>query len=235
MKSNIKILIFCVAVLATITPAIESLKAQALYIVKNPKKYLEEVEIDSSWEMIEIKSLIPAIVYDLRYATDNNFTREQLYKSGNKTFLRRPVAYALQNVEKELNSIGYGLKIFDAYRPYAATKKIWELVGDERFAADPKKGSNHNRGLAVDVSLIDLKTKEELDMGSSFDSFSDTSHTSFIQLSKKALKNRFLLKAAMIRHGFHILETEWWHFSFENDRNYSILDLTFKELGRLND
>lgn len=235
MKSTIKILIFCGAVLATITPALQSLKAQELFIVKKQKKYLEEVSNDSSQQMMEVKSLIPTIVYDLRYATENNFTREQLYKSGDKTFLRKPVANALLNVEKELNSIGYGLKIFDAYRPYTATKKIWDLVRDERFAADPKKGSNHNRGLAVDVTLIDLKTKEDLDMGSSFDSFSDTSHTSFIQLPKKALKNRFLLKGAMIKHGFHIFETEWWHFSWENDRNYSILDLSFRELGKLNE
>jgi D-alanyl-D-alanine dipeptidase len=112
---------------------------------------------------------------------------------------------------------------------------MWKLIGDERFAANPKKGSNHNRGLAVDVTLIELKTGKELDMGTGFDSFTDTAHTSFINIPKHTLKNRFLLKEVMIKHGFHILETEWWHFTWENDRNYSVLDLSFKELAKLTD
>lgn len=233
MRSIFKILIFCFGVVTTITPAWQKLHAQELIIVKKPKNYQEEIGKDSAQQMIEVKSFIPTIVYDLRYSTNNNFTKEQLYKNGDKTFLRKPVVGALAEVQKELNPIGYGLKIFDAYRPYKVTEKIWRLVGDERFAADPKKGSNHNRGLAVDVTLIDLKTGKELNMGSAFDSFSDTSHTSFIQLPKQALKNRFLLKEVMIKHGFHIFETEWWHFSWENDRNYSVLDLSFKELTKL--
>lgn len=235
MRSIFKILIFYFGVLAIITPACKPLCAQDLLIVKKPKKYQEEVSKDSSQQMIEVKTAIPTIVYDLRYSTANNFTKEQLYKDGNKTFLRRPVIEALAEVQKELSSIGYGLKIFDAYRPYKVTEKIWSLVGDERFAADPKKGSNHNRGIAVDITLIDLKTGKELEMGTGFDSFSDTAHTSFIHLPKKALRNRFLLKEVMIKHGFHIFETEWWHFSWENDRNYSVLDLSFKELAKLSD
>ena len=235
MRSMFKILIFCFGVLTTITPAGQNLYAQELLIVKKPKKYQEEVSKDSSQLMIEVKSAIPTIVYDLRYSTTNNFTKEQLYKDGNKTFLRKPVVEALTDIQRELNSIGYGLKIFDAYRPYKATEKIWRIVGDERFAADPKKGSNHNRGLAVDVTIIELTTGKELDMGTAFDSFSDTSHTSFINIPKQTLRNRFLLKEVMIRHGFHILETEWWHFSWENNRNYSVLDLSFKELTNLSD
>lgn len=233
MTSTLKILIFCFGVLATITPSFQSICAQALFIVKKPKNYLEEVKRDSNLSMIEVKSLIPTIVYDLRYSTNNNFTKEQLYKEGKKTYLRKPVAGALANVQQELKVLGYGLKIFDAYRPYKVTEKIWSLVGDERFAADPKKGSNHNRGTAVDITIVDLRTNKELDMGTSFDSFSDTAHTSFILLPKQVLKNRFLLKELMIKQGFHIFETEWWHFYWEDNRDYSILDLSFKELGKL--
>jgi zinc D-Ala-D-Ala dipeptidase len=233
MRSHFKILIFYFGVLTTITPALQKLGAQELFVVKKPKKYLEEIVNDSNLLMIEVKSLIPTIVYDLRYSTRNNFTKEQLYREGDKTYLRKPVTEALADVQKELKALGYGLKIFDAYRPYKVTEKIWSLVGDERFAADPKKGSNHNRGIAVDLTLIDLKTQNELDMGTGFDSFSDTAHTSFIHLPKQVLKNRFLLKELMIKHGFHIFETEWWHFYWKNDRNYSILDLSFKEMGKL--
>jgi D-alanyl-D-alanine dipeptidase len=233
MISIFKIVIFCFGVLATITPCLQSICAQELIIVKKPKNYLEDVTKDSNLLMIEVKSLIPTIVYDLRYSTSNNFTKERLYKEGNKTYLRRPVVGALADVQNELKALGYGLKIFDAYRPYKVTEKIWSLVGDERFAADPKKGSNHNRGIAVDLTLINLKTNEELDMGTGFDSFSDTAHTSFIHLPKQVLKNRFLLKELMIKHGFHIFETEWWHFYWENDRDYSILDLSFKEMEKL--
>ena len=235
MKSTIKILFFWLAALATITPVLQGIYAQELFIVKNQKKYQEEISKDSIHQMIEVKSSIPTIVYDLRYSTNNNFTKERLYKDGSKTFLRKPVVQALADVQKELNSIGYGLKLFDAYRPYKVTQKIWNLVGDVRFAADPKKGSNHNRGLAVDLTIIDLKTGNELDMGTGFDSFSDTAHTSFTQLPKKSLRNRFLLKEVMIKHGFHIFETEWWHFFWENDRDYSVLDLSFKELEKLTD
>jgi len=233
MGSPFKILIFCFGVLATITPSLRSIYAQDLFIVKKPKNYLEEVKNDSNLLMIEVKSLIPSIVYDLRYSTSNNFTKEQLYKEGNRTYLRRPVALALADVQNELKALGYGLKIFDAYRPYKVTEKIWARVADERFAADPKKGSNHNRGIAVDLTLIDLKTNKELDMGTGFDSFSDTAHTSFIHLPKQVLKNRFLLKELMIKHGFHIFETEWWHFYWDKERDYSLLDLSFKELAKL--
>jgi D-alanyl-D-alanine dipeptidase len=235
LETVIKILIFCFSVFGTIIPLPRGACAQEIIVVKKPKIYLEQISKDTNLKMMEVRSVIPSIVYDLRYATINNFTKESLYKNGEKTYLRKPVVHALFDVEKELNSIGYGLKIFDAYRPYKITQKIWNIVGDERFAADPKKGSNHNRGLAVDITLIDLKTKKELDMGCAFDSFSDTAHTSFIQLPKQALKNRFLLKELMIKHGFNIFETEWWHFSWPNDRNYSVLDLSFKELAKLNE
>lgn len=235
MRSPFKILIFCFGVLTTITPAFPKLNAQELVVVKKPKNYLEEIKNDSNLQMVEVKALIPTLVYDLRYSTTNNFTRERLYKDGDKTYLRKPVAEAIADVQNELSALGYGLKIFDAYRPYKVTEKIWSLVGDERFAADPKKGSNHNRGIAVDLTIIDLKTNKELDMGTGFDSFTDTAHTSFIHLSKQVLKNRFLLKELMIKHGFHIFETEWWHFYWEDNRSYSILDLSFKELAKLNE
>lgn len=182
--------------------------------------------------MIELKELIPSIQYELLYATPNNFTKKQLYRNGDITFLRRPAAKALQKVQIELQRLGYGLKIYDAYRPYGATKQMWELIKDERYVANPAKGSGHNRGLAVDLTIVDLRSREELDMGTGFDNFTDTAHHSFTHLLPEVLKNRALLRSLMEKHGFKALQTEWWHYSWPNNRNYDVLDIEFRRLRR---
>jgi zinc D-Ala-D-Ala dipeptidase len=131
-----------------------------------------------------------------------------------------------------LNARGYGLKVFDAYRPYGVTIQFWELIKDERYVANPVRGSGHNRGLAVDCTIIDLKTHRELDMGTGFDNFSDTAHHSFTALPPVVLEHRKLLQDVMEKHGFNKLETEWWHFFWNNDRGYEVLDIPFSELGK---
>ena len=135
----------------------------------------------------------------------------------------------VEKVQEELSAKGYGLKIWDAYRPYSVTKKMWELIGDERYVANPAKGSGHNRGLAVDVTIV--KDGKEINMGTGFDNFTDTAHHDFKNLPEDVLKNRMLLKTTMEKYGFKALETEWWHYSFPNDRNYAVLDLSFKQLS----
>jgi D-alanyl-D-alanine dipeptidase len=176
--------------------------------------------------MVELKSLSPAIIYDIRYATTNNFTRRRMY-SGNikRTFLRKPAAQALAKVQEELKPLGFGMKIFDAYRPYSVTVKFWELIKDEKYVANPAKGSSHNRGLAVDLTLIDLQTRKELDMGTGFDNFTDSAHHSFEKLKPEVKQNRKLLRDIMKKHGFEILDTEWWHYSWPNTNDYELLDL----------
>jgi D-alanyl-D-alanine dipeptidase len=203
---------------------------QQLTIIKKNKTYWRQVQEDSALRMIELKSLVPSLVYDLRYATTNNFMHRQLYQTGKNTYLRLEVARALQKVETELNTKGYGLKIFDAYRPYSITRKMWDLVHDERYVADPSKGSGHNRGIAVDLTIIYLDSKQEISMGTGFDNFTDTAHQSFIHLPDSVLKNRRLLKETMERNGFRNLETEWWHYSWPNNHNYDVLDVDFKDL-----
>ena len=126
-----------------------------------------------------------------------------------------------------------GLKIFDGYRPYSVTEKMWEPIKDDRYVADPKKGSGHNRGIAVDLTVINLKTKEELPMGTGFDNFSDTAHQTFKALPEQILQNRNLLKDAMEKYGFKSLETEWWHYSLPNAKYFEILDLGFKKLRKI--
>ncbi|MGZ3954953.1 MAG: M15 family metallopeptidase [Flavisolibacter sp.] len=200
--------------------------------LKEPKAYYRQVQADSFQRMIEIKTVVPNILYDLRYATANNFTHTKLYRHNKETFVRLPVARALKRVQDDLNQQGYGLKIFDAYRPYAVTEKMWNLVHDERYVANPSKGSGHNRGLAVDLTIIRLNDRSELNMGTGFDNFTDTAHQGFTNLPGEVLANRKLLRETMEKNGFKALETEWWHFSWPNDRNYYVLDIDFKKLRK---
>lgn len=205
----------------------------ALNVIKNKKDYQRSVKNKKEKQMVDIGKLIPTLSFDLRYTTTNNFTKQKLYPSLTTTYLRRKAASALAKVQKELATKGLSLKIFDAYRPYSVTKKMWELVKDERYAASPAKGSGHNRGIAVDVTLIDLKTKTALDMGTGFDNFSDTAHIDFNKLPKDVLQNRLLLKTAMEKYGFKILETEWWHYSLGDGKEFELLDLDFDNLKKL--
>ena len=200
--------------------------------MKEPKAYYQQVQADSFQRMIEIKTFIPTILYDLRYATENNFTGTKLYRDGKETFARLAVVRALQKVQNDLNQQGYGLKIFDAYRPYSVTQKMWDLIHDERYVANPKNGSGHNRGLAVDLTIISLKDGKELNMGTGFDNFTDSAHQSFTALPADVLANRKLLKEIMGKNGFKALDTEWWHYSWPNDRNYEVLDIDFKKLRK---
>ena len=195
-------------------------------VIDNKDSYRRSISLDSSKKMIELRTVVPDILYDLRYATTNNFTRKRMY-SGNvrNTFLRIPAAKALAKVQQELKTKGFGLKIFDGYRPYSVTVKFWELIKDEKYVANPAKGSAHNRGLAVDLTLVDLKTKKELDMGTGFDNFSDTAHHSFTNLNPAVKQNRKLLKEVMRKYGFDMFDMEWWHYSWPNTHDYELLDL----------
>mgnify|MGYP001264471261 CR=1 FL=1 len=212
-------------------PAQDSLPG--LKVISRMKNYRAQVRDDSTKRMVELKSMIPRLVYDLRYASDNNFMGRRMYPPGTKvSFLRWPAAQALQQVEAELNRLGFGLKIFDAYRPYHVTVKFWELVKDERYVAHPGKGSNHNRGTAVDLTLIRADSGEELDMGTGFDHFSDTAHHGFTRLPDRVLQNRNLLRSLMEKHGFSRYENEWWHYAFRESARYDVLDIGFTKLGK---
>lgn len=200
-------------------------------VIKKYSIYKELVKSDSLKKMVELKTIVPGIRYDLRYATTNNFMHQQLYENNNKTFLRLPVALALANVQEELNQENLSLKIWDAYRPYSITVKMWNLIKDDRYVADPKKGSGHNRGIAVDLTIIHAKTGDELNMGTGFDNFSDTASSNFKGLPKEILDNRSLLRKAMEKYGFKSLETEWWHF-YWNQSDFELLDIDFKKFKK---
>jgi D-alanyl-D-alanine dipeptidase len=191
--------------------------------------YLNDIKAHPETRLVEIKKYIPGIVLDIRYATTNNFTHRQMYKQA-KAFARLPVVLALKQVEANLKKQGLGLKIYDAYRPYTITVKFYETVHDTNFVADPRKGSKHNRGCAVDLSIVDLKTGKELDMPTGFDSFSKKAASAYMDLPKAEITNRAILKTAMEAHGFREIPTEWWHFDFKGWSKYPLLDIPFTEI-----
>ena len=193
------------------------------------KAYREQVKLHPDTKLVEIKKYVPGIALDVRYATTNNFMHRQMYAQA-RAFARLPVALALRQVEADLKKGGLGLKIYDAYRPYAVTVKFYEMARDTNFVADPRKGSKHNRGCAIDLTLIDLKTGRELDMPTGFDSFSKKAAANYAPLSKQEYANRELLKHAMQAHGFTVYRTEWWHYDFNGWVNYPLLDIPFSKI-----
>jgi len=179
-------------------------------------------------EMVDLATT--GVALDLRYATTNNFMHERLYPVA-KAYLRAPVAAALADVERELAAEGLGLKIWDAYRPYSVTVKMWEPIKNPDFVADPKKGSRHNRGAAVDLTLIDLKTGKELAMPTGYDSFTPRSRNDFNDLPAEVLANRAKLRDVMTRHGFEPLPSEWWHYDFKGWERFELLDVPLEKLA----
>jgi D-alanyl-D-alanine dipeptidase len=133
-------------------------------------------------------------------------------------------------VQNELNKSGIGLKIFDGYRPYSVTVKFYELASDKSFVANPKDGSRHNRGCAIDLTLINLKTGKELEMPTPYDSFAPEAAANFDKLSEQVLKNRALLINTMEKNGFKVLSNEWWHFDFNGWKNFELMDIPFEDL-----
>lgn len=170
------------------------------------------------------------VALDLRYATTNNFMHTQLYPVA-KAYLRTPVAAALADVERELAPQGLGLKVWDAYRPYRVTVKMWEPIKNPDYVADPRKGSRHNRGAAVDLTLINLGTGKELVMPTGFDDFTPRARNDFNDLSAEAIANRAKLREVMTRHGFEPLPSEWWHYDFKGWEKFELLDVPLDSLA----
>ena len=202
-----------------------------LSVVSDSALYHQLIKQDSTKELIDLEKFIPGLFIDVRYATENNFAKTKFYES-QKVFLRSPAAVALNKIQKELLQQNISLKIYDAYRPYSVTEKMWEFVHDARYAADPKTGSRHNRACAVDVTLVDIKTKNELEMPTPYDDFTEKAHHNYNNLSENILKNRELLKTVMTKYGFESLDSEWWHYDFSGWKNFELLNIPFEELDK---
>lgn len=186
--------------------------------------------LPSDLQLVDVRPYAPRAVFEIRYATTNNFTGKRLYPVA-RCFLARAVAERLRLVHDDLLKKGYRLKIYDGYRPHSVTKRMWAIVGDERYVANPKKGSRHNRGAAVDVSLCDLKGRE-LPMPSAFDDFSERAHRDYRDLPMEAVQNRQILEDAMAARGFSGFATEWWHFDFRGWERYPLRDIGLGTLAR---
>ncbi|MDB5138104.1 MAG: D-alanyl-D-alanine dipeptidase [Mucilaginibacter sp.] len=193
------------------------------------KSYIEYIKANPGSKLVEIKKYIPEIILDIRYATTNNFMHKRMYQQA-KAFARLPVVLALKDAEADLKKRGLGIKIYDAYRPYAITVKFYEMARDTNFVADPRKGSKHNRGCAIDMGLIDLKTGKDLDLPTGFDSFSKKAAANYPDLPPNEIANRELLKNVMQAHGFKVIPTEWWHFDFNGWSKYPLLDIPFSAI-----
>lgn len=208
-------------------------QAQKPPMLNTYQQYLQSVKQNPAKQMVELQQVVNGVVYDLKYATRNNFMQRRMYPHGTSTtFLRKHAALALAGVQQELNQKGYGIKIFDAYRPWSVSKSFWDLVQDERYVANPSRGSNHNRGMAIDLTIIELSTGRELDMGTGFDNFSDTAHHPFKNLPLQVLNNRELLKTVMQKHGFEPYTEEWWHYTFKNSISFEVLNVPFRKLAK---
>ncbi len=176
--------------------------------------------IQAQWT--EVKTLDKTIVLDLKYATKDNFVKEKLYDCP-RCYLRPEVAKAVAAAHQELKKKGYGgLKMFDCYRPRPIQRKLWKILPDDRFVANPDKGSMHNRGAAVDLTIVD-KQGQELDMGTAFDYFGPEGYHSYTDLPKKVLANRKLLRETLAKHGLYHIKTEWWHYSYRA-KSYGLSD-----------
>lgn len=192
-------------------------------------EYKSTIRVRPEMELVNLEKMIPGIVLDIRYATENNFTGEKIYNLP-RAYARKPVAEALKKAQAEFKKFGVGIKIYDGYRPYKATVKFYEIYHDTTYVASPYRGSRHNRGCALDMTLVDLKTGQELKMPTEFDSFKKEAWPTTPVKDPEAKKNRDLIIRVMEQHGFKVNASEWWHFDFVGWQKYEVMDIDFEEL-----
>jgi zinc D-Ala-D-Ala dipeptidase len=183
-------------------------------------------------DLVEIVRVDPTVRLDVRYATADNFLGRPVYRQA-RAFLQREAALALARAGERLRRQGYGIVVFDGYRPWSVTKTFWDATPPEKrnFVADPSKGSRHNRGCAVDLTLYSLSTGEQVAMPSPYDDFTEAAYPTYTGGTAEARRHREILRAAMEAEGFTVYEYEWWHFDYEAWRDYPILDVPFEKLG----
>jgi D-alanyl-D-alanine dipeptidase len=205
------------------------LNAHGLRVITTPDDYRSQVRKTPDSELVNLAEFIPGIMLDIRYATTANVLGRALYQQP-AAYLRRPAANALLAVQLELAAVGIGLKVFDAYRPYSVTVAFYDHVRDETYAAPPWRGSRHNRGCSVDVTLVSLSTGQALLMPTDFDDLTPAAHADFAQVPTLALLNRAVLRAVMSRHCFQQYSGEWWHFDHTCWEDHDLMDLEFGAL-----
>lgn len=185
-------------------------------------------------DLFELIKLDPTIKLDIRYARTDNFVGKKVYPEA-RAFLQRPAAEAVVRVHRKLKKLGLGLVIYDGYRPWSVTKLFWEVTPEDKrmFVANPKTGSRHNRGCAVDLSIYNLKTGKQVPMPSGFDEFTERASPNYTGGSPAETRNRDLLRSLMEAEGFTVNANEWWHFDFKDWQSYDIYDVAFSEVRNL--
>lgn len=175
---------------------------------------VENKTIVSDTTFVNIKDYSQDFVFDMKYATSDNFLKAKVYDCA-ECFLRFKTVKAIIKANTVFMKKGYRIKFFDCYRPLDIQKKMWAIVSNPSYVADPKKGSIHNRGGAVDITLVDANGKE-LDMGTAFDFFGIEASHNYAKISKEVKANRKLLKKIMIQNGFNSFDSEWWHYNLKS-------------------
>lgn len=181
----------------------------------------------SKFQMINLAD-IDGVFLEIRYATTNNFTGKQIYKSP-QAWMIKPAGEAIKKIVRDLQSQGYSIKIYDAYRPLSAQRKLWEIYPDPTFVANPQNGSRHNRGAAIDLTLTDLKGNE-ISMPTGYDDFTERASHSYMDLPDSLIANRKRLKQIMEKYGFESLDSEWWHYDYKGWSEFPLLDIDFDEI-----
>jgi D-alanyl-D-alanine dipeptidase len=209
-----------------VLPSIESVKDTVLVLpeVKEPKENNSETTKDTSF--VNIETLSSDFVLDLKYATPDNFLKQKVYDCP-ECFLRISTAKALVKANQELIKKGFRIKLYDCYRPLDVQKKMWKILPGTNYVANPKKGSKHNRGAAVDLTLVD-SLGNELNMGTKFDFFGPEAHHTYLKHSKEVLANRKLLKETLAKHNFKSIYNEWWHYEFRPERHSTVSNFKWK-------
>lgn len=201
-------------------------------LAQSPDRPPREAGVHRASNLVELTALDPTIKLDIRYATANNFAARPVYSEA-RAFLQRPAAEALLSVQRRLRPQGYGLLVYDAYRPWSVTKLFWDITPADKhiFVADPAVGSVHNRGCAVDVGLYDLKTGREIEMPGAYDESSERSFVTYTGGTAEQRAHRDRLRKAMEREGrFFVLPEEWWHYNYKDFMEYGILDIPFSAI-----
>lgn len=183
----------------------------------------------SAADLVELKTLIPEIALDIKYACTDNFTGTIVYSS-DRCFARKEVAKALVAVQKELKTHGFKLLIWDIFRPVKAQWKFWNICPDPNYVSDPRKGGRHTRGTAVDCTIVASKTGVPIDMGTEFDDFTEKAWRNCTTISEQAQKNRTFLEDIMNKYGFIGLPTEWWHFDYNGWESMPVLDVDIESI-----
>ncbi len=198
-------------------------------LVSDINVYKKQVAKNPKMKLINLEKHIKDIRLDIRYATNNNFTKQIIYNL-HRAFARQAVADALKMVQDSLAFYNLGIKIYDAYRPYEASLRFFEVYPDSNFVAHPRHGSRHNRGCAIDLTLVELKTGKEIPMPTEFDDFSEKANPNYKNLSDTIIKNRTFLFSIMNHFGFSYYASEWWHFDYKDWNSYPLMDIRFEEL-----